>query len=592
MADQRGNSLDLGRVVNRKRRLTLSGDLRDKHLYVCGATGSGKSKFLGHLIRQDIEANRRTKHGLLLIDPHGTLYDSIMAWLAYKGLERPVIPIDLRRDDWIVSYNVLRRRKTANPAVVIASIIDAMAHIWGDSDTDRTPLFARWAGNLLHALYENNLTLAEAMHLLSDQVELRQALTGNLTDQLARRDWRLADRMKPREFEDQVGSTVNRLNRFIRNENLRTIFGIPEVSLDLGQAIDEGAIILVSLAREGARVSGEDANLFATLLLNDLWTAAQERGKRTGVKPFHVYLDEFQKFVTPTIAENLDQPRGFGLHLTLAHQYPNQLLNAGPHGKRIYDSVMEDARSKVVFSLSHEDNLKPMALALFRGVMNPDEVKHELWSTKVMAYREEYRRAYSRGTTSSGRGTNHSSSTYGSGSGSSTTYGEDGNVLTSSWDSHFASADGYTDSWSESETESVTEAPMLIPVLGKELSHVQFRSLEEQLFRAMAVLFDQEQRQCVAKLQGMKAPVSLFTPYVPDTPIGRERVERYVEGLLERLPYAVRSGEAMERVKRRERELPDRMLERLKATAYDHEPQTAKRIIAPRKTTPGFQRRE
>lgn len=33
----------------------------------------------------------------------------------------------------------------------------------------------------------------------------------------------------------------------------------------------------------------EDADLFATLLLPDLWTAAQEPGKRKGVKPFYVY---------------------------------------------------------------------------------------------------------------------------------------------------------------------------------------------------------------------------------------------------------------------------------------------------------------
>jgi len=48
------------------------------------------------------------------------------------------------------------------------------------------------------------------------------------------------------------------------------------------------------------------------MLLSDLWTAAKERGKGTDahrVKPFYVYIDEFQKFVTPTIAKNLDQAR-------------------------------------------------------------------------------------------------------------------------------------------------------------------------------------------------------------------------------------------------------------------------------------------
>src|SRR5207302_1170554 len=194
----------------------------------------------------------------------------------------------------------------------------------------------------------------------------------------------------------QIGSTVNRLQRFIRNKTMRSMFGQPKVSLDLGRALEEGSIILVSLATERAKISKENAELFATLLLSDLWTAAQERGKRDGVKPCYVYLDEFQRFVTPTISDNLDEARGFGLHLTMAHQFPNQLLDRGENGRRVYNSIMENASSKIVFRLSHEDNLRAMAQWLFMGVINPDEVKHELYSTKVMEYREEMRTSISR----------------------------------------------------------------------------------------------------------------------------------------------------------------------------------------------------
>src|SRR5207302_3578613 len=198
----------------------------------------------------------------------------------------------------------------------------------------------------------------------------------------------------------QIGSTVNRLQRFIRNKTLRSIFGLSNVSLDLGRALEEGSIILVSLATERAKVSKENAELFATLLLSDLWTAAQERGKRDGIKPFYVYLDEFQRFVTPTISDNLDEARGFGLHLTMAHQFPNQLLDRGENGRRVYNSIMENASSKVVFPLQHDENLRIMAESLFMGVMNPDEVKLKLYSRKVMEYREEMKRGYSTSSTS------------------------------------------------------------------------------------------------------------------------------------------------------------------------------------------------
>jgi len=100
------------------------------------------------------------------------------------------------------------------------------------------------------------------------------------------------------------------------------------------------------------------------------------------------YVTILRKLGVP-VTDNLDEARGFGLHLTMAHQFPNQLLDRGENGKRVYNSIMENASSKVVFRLSHEDNLRVMAQWLFMGVMDPDEVKHELYSTKVMSYREE-----------------------------------------------------------------------------------------------------------------------------------------------------------------------------------------------------------
>lgn len=541
-----GNDLNLGRVVGRNAGLSFPRTLRDKHLYVCGGTGTGKSKFLEHLIRQDIIAWRKSKCGVLLLDPHGNLYDSLMEWMAWHNIDRPVIPIDLRRDDWIVSYNLLRQR-SADPAVLVDNITDAMAYVWGQGGTNTTPLFARWAGNILRALYEKKLTLVEAEHLISHrEKQTRWALTSDLKDTPSRQDWAFADTLNPKDFESQIGSTVNRLQRFIRNQTMRSMFGQPHVSLDLGKALEEGSIILVSLATEGAKVSKENAELFATLLLSDLWTAAQERGKRDGVKPFYVYLDEFQRFVTPTISDNLDEARGFGLHLTMAHQFPNQLLDRGENGRRVYNSIMENASSKVVFRLSLEDNLKAMAQWLFMGVMDPDQVKHELYSTKVMAYREEMRtsRTSTKGRSEGGGDFAGTTGTRSEGGAIRDNGDDDPNA----WNESDAGSEGTSSTWTESESESETESSVLIPVMGKELSHVQFRSLEEQLFRAMAVLFDQQERQGVTRLVGMNAPVSLYTPTIRKVPSSEKRLSAYLDKCYAKLPFALLQAEAQKQI--------------------------------------------
>jgi hypothetical protein len=572
-----GNDLILGQLAGRNTTLGFSRTERDKHLYVCGGTGTGKSKFLENLIRQDIRQWRKSKCGMIVLDPHGSLYDNLIEWLAWNEnvfKDMPIIPIDLRRDDWIVSYNLLRQRETADPAVLVDNITDAMAYVWGQGGTNQTPLFARWAGNVIRALYEKKLTLVEAEHL-TDRVakQVRYAMTSDLKDRPSRQDWQFADTLNAKDFEAQIGSTVNRLQRFIRNQTMRSMFGQPDVSLDLGRALEEGSIILVSLATERAKVSKENAELFATLLLSDLWTAAQERGKRDGIKPFYAYLDEFQRFISPTISENLDEARGFGLHFTMAHQFPNQLLDRGENGKRVYNSIMENASSKVVFRLSHEENLRAMAQWLFMGVMNPDEVKHELYSTKVMEYREEMRTNVTRGKSTSRGGGEFTGTTASKSAGGSTYGGEDQDART--WNESNAESGGTSSTWTEAESESTTESSMLVPVMGKELAHVQFRSLDEQLFRAMAVLFDQKERHGVGRLVGMNAPVSIRTPDVEKMPSSPERTKRFLDRCYEKLPFALPSEKAQKQVADRAENFAEDLF---KETM--HKPSNAKRRIS------------
>src|SRR5690349_16794293 len=122
-----GNDLKLGLLADDGAALPFPRTLRNKHLYVCGITGMGKSKFLESLIRQDIIAWRKSKCGVVVLDPHGNLYDNLISWMAWHNIERPVIPIDLRQDEWVVSYNLLRQRQSVDPAVLVDNIIDAMA---------------------------------------------------------------------------------------------------------------------------------------------------------------------------------------------------------------------------------------------------------------------------------------------------------------------------------------------------------------------------------------------------------------------------------------------------------------------------------
>lgn len=592
--------LELGRILGSGTACTLSHKDRLKHLYVCGGTGVGKSKFIERLIRQDIIDWPKTKAGLLLIDPHGAVYDGLMTWMAERKIDRPIIPIDLRCDEWVVSYNLLRKR-TASASVIVDNFIAAVAHVWGQSGTDQTPQFAQWGSDTIRALYEKGYSLAEAVYLTDRSGQaLRRFMTAGLTDQLAAKDWEYANQLTPKDFDAQIGSTLRRLARFIRTDLIRAILGQTDLSLDLGEAIEDGHIILVSLAREGAKVSKEDADLFATLLLSDLWISAQERGKPLDskvAKRFNVYIDEFSRFVTPTMAEQLAEARGFGLALTMAQQFPRQLVTQGKHGERLFDEVMENASTKVVFRLQDTNNLKPLAEQLFLGTFDPDLVKLKLYGTRVLAYRQETRLTHAHGESESEGESYGSASGRGKAAGRSTLSSEShGDQYTidrdldpsgelRAWNDTFGTASGQTDTDSEFESQSeststgrtksrsVAKQIVDVPVLGKELSSVQYRTIDEQLFRSMQKLFVQQDRQCVIRIVGNPAPVFLETYDVAGARARKERVDQYIHGLRKRWPFYIPMAEAMKRIAAREKNLQATALRALPS----QEPTTSRR---------------
>ena len=95
--------------------------------------------------------------------------------------------------------------------------------------------------------------------------------------------------------------------------------------------MDEGYVVLVNLAPSGkssdsnpaSKLSGRDAELIGSLVVNDLFQKAQQRPE--GSRPFYLYIDECARYVNGNIARILDESRKRGLHLVLAHQHLSQL---------------------------------------------------------------------------------------------------------------------------------------------------------------------------------------------------------------------------------------------------------------------------
>jgi hypothetical protein len=214
---------------------------------------------------------------------------------------------------------------------------------------------------------------------------------------------------------------------------------------------------------------------------------------------------------------------------------------------------MANARSKIVFSLEGKENLEPLAHSLFMGVMNPNEIKHELYSTKVMDIVEETRTIRSTSENWSDGVGDFTGQTDTESSGGAIYDNEQQDP--SQWNMSGANSAGTSRTSMRGGGNSETEVPVFRSVMGKELSSVQFRPLEEQLHRAMAALFDQKQRHGVARLVEMRAPVNIMTPTVDKKPASKQMTTSFLTRLYEKLPFALPSAEAHRQIEDRQQKI-------------------------------------
>src|SRR5262250_2500914 len=105
-------SLLLGYDANEKP-LRLDSEARRTHMHVIGSSGSGKSKFLESLMRGDL----KNRQGFCLIDPHGQLYEDVLAYCSHHVLERDLILLNLSRPDTIVGFNPFERAPAGDISV-------------------------------------------------------------------------------------------------------------------------------------------------------------------------------------------------------------------------------------------------------------------------------------------------------------------------------------------------------------------------------------------------------------------------------------------------------------------------------------------
>ena len=449
---------------------------RQNHTHVIGSTGTGKSKFMELLMRQDM---RDRKAGFCLLDPHGSLYEEILLYASHNGkhlADRFVLFNPAEEREHVLGFNPIPDNATENIDYVLDMLISGCLKAWGQDNTDKTPRITKWLENIFYTIIANNLTLVETAPLLSVSPrykEKREVLLRRVGSDVVLDDWAMFHHSTNTQKQMLIEGASNRLRKFLRNEAIRNVIGQKTKTLDLHAIMNEGKILLVNLNGKQC-ISYENTKLLGIMIVNEFFRVAKLRDPRDSkLRPFYLYIDEFANFITRDIARALEECRKFKLFLILAHQHLAQLKEDDEY---LYASVLTNCKNKVVFGGLSKDDVQIMSNEITTGFVDLKSIKDEVYSTKVR-HLEETRivRSRSKGVST---GTNESTSTGASESrgrtegtahteGSSETKTKGGATTTGSSETRgesetTGSTKGYNDSsggtsgetWGTSETET------------------------------------------------------------------------------------------------------------------------------------------
>lgn len=320
----------------------LTDEARRQGVYIIGTTGTGKTSLLTSIIAQDMRAPE--KPAVIVLDPHGDMIDELLSLVPHERRQAAILfaPAD-RHEEYSqykhpIGLNILQY-KEGDPherEFVSSTLISILHKLFFDNWGPRMEDLLR--NSVLTVMDQKGATLLDLWLLIVRQMnvhpkdENKSRLLPHPDDPFLWAFWHeQVGKYSLTQKAEVFGSSLNKLGRFLGNPIVRNVVDQKQSGFSIKDVMNEGGILFCNLAKGDL---GEDnSSLLGAVIINMILIAALSRRNTPENErhPVHLVVDEYQTFATESFPILQSEARKYGITVTVAHQYRDQLddLNKG-----------------------------------------------------------------------------------------------------------------------------------------------------------------------------------------------------------------------------------------------------------------------
>jgi len=328
----------------------FSDRVRACHTYITGASSSGKSELMksiiiGHILRNNCS--------VVLIEPHGDLAKQIYKskiFLDKPQAERLIIiepnfdhhltPIINIFDQFIIKNEFDLDRISQEYTKTFATIFEDL----GEVPTGRMKTILGHCITVI--LRKKDSSIRDLLRFMTntdnaDLIDLGTKDNNQTTADFFRNEF------ENETYKHTKNGIYDRLQGLLKNQIFAGLT-TGKSTVNITNSINTNKVVILNLSRGG--IGTEVSQAFGRLIISIVQITGLQRDE---IKPenrpiTHLFIDEFQNYISDTIKEILEELRKYKVFITLANQYVGQDLNTNE-----VKSILGNTKIKVIGQSSY-----------------------------------------------------------------------------------------------------------------------------------------------------------------------------------------------------------------------------------------------